>query len=224
MKKKIMKTSNLTAQEYRGKVEAFRDKDKVYLPADKGKVMVAMDKSIEVGGENSYEFKMKTDWNVTDKVSRDGREIIQEMVDNEEITPAYGRYLKPNDCRAPRITGYPKIHKEDVPLRGVVSFIGSPYHNVAETLVPILRSLQGRSGHYIKNSRELREKVKDWSIKRDEILVSYDVEKLYPSIPISKALELIECLLKSKTNLRCHIIFDYKHHEIIEVDILINIL
>ena len=43
--------------------------------------------------------------------------------------------------------------------------------------------------------------IKGWSIQRDEILVSYDVEKLYPSIPISKALELIECLLKCKRDL-----------------------
>ena len=179
--------------------------------------MVAMDKTYEVGGENSYEHKMKKvlddmkakpvvraneDWDVTEKVSREGRAIIQEMVDNGEITQAYGKHLKPNDCRAPRVTGYPKIHKKDVPLRGVVSFIGSPYQNVAKALVPILRSLQGRSGHYIKNSQELKEKVKEWTIKRDEILVSYDVEKLYPSIPIKKAVELIECLLKCKPNLQ----------------------
>ncbi len=209
--------SNLTSQEFRGKKEAFQDKDRVYLPADKGRVMVAMEKTIEIGGESSYDFKMKKvledmkaqpsiradeDWDVTEKVSREGRKVIQEMVDNEEITEAYGRYLKPNDCRAPRLTGYPKIHKEGVPLRGVVSFIGSPYQNVAKALVPILRSLQGRSGHYIKNSRELKEKVKEWSVKRDEILVSYDVEKLYPSIPINKALELIDNLLKCKPNLK----------------------
>ena len=82
-----------------------------------------------------------------------------------------------------------------------MSFISSPYENISKALVPILRSLQGRSGHYIKNGRELKEIVKGWSIQRDEILVSYDVEKLYPSIPISKALELVECLLKCKSNL-----------------------
>ena len=142
------------------------------------------------------------DWDVTEKVSREGRKIIQEMVENQEISQAYEKYLKPNDCRAPRVTGYPKIHKPDVPLRGVVSFIGSPYQNVAKALVPILRSLQGRSGHYVKNSRELKARIKDWTVKRDEILVSYDVEKLYPSIPVKKALELIECLLKCKANLK----------------------
>ena len=102
---------------------------------------------------------------------------------------------------APRLAGYPKIHKTDVPLRGVVSFIRSPYENIARSLVPILKSLQGRSGNYIKNGRELKETIKSWKIRGDEILVSYDVEKLYPSIPIKRALELIECLLKCKSNL-----------------------
>ena len=142
------------------------------------------------------------DWDLTEKISREGRDIVQEMIDKGELTKEKGRRLKPNDCRAPRLTGYPKIHKEDVPLRGVVSFIGSPYENIAKSLVPILRSLQGRSGHYIKNSRQVKELLSSWSIQRDEILVSYDVEKLYPSIPIAKALELIECLLRCKPNLQ----------------------
>ena len=124
------------------------------------------------------------------------------MIKDGEVTQQRGRYLKPNDCRAPRLTGYPKVHKAEVPLRGVVSFIRSPYENIAKALVPILRSLQGRSGHYIKNSMELKEKVKHWTIQRDEILVSYDVEKLYPSIPIPKALDLIENLLKCKADLK----------------------
>ena len=209
--------SNLTKQEREGKKKAYADKERVYLPADKGKVMVAMDKHIEKGGENSYEHKMKKvledlkattsirankDWDVTEKVSREGRAIIQEIVEKGEISEQKGRWMKPNDCRAPRLTGYPKIHKNDVPLRGVVSFIGSPYENVAKTLVPILRKLQGRSGHYVKNSIELKEKMKGWTIQRDEILVSYDVEKLYPSIPIQKALDLIENLLKCKPDLQ----------------------
>ena len=37
----------------------YDDTERVYLPADKGKVMVVMDKTIERGGENSYEHKMK---------------------------------------------------------------------------------------------------------------------------------------------------------------------
>ena len=209
--------SNLTHQEAKGKKKAYKSEDKVFLPADKGKVMVAMDKTIEKGGEDSYEFKMKRvledmkakpsirankDWDLTDKVSREGQEIIKEIVKRGEITQAQRKRLSPTDCRAPRVTGYPKVHKSGIPLRGVVSFIESPYEKVANELVPILRSLQGRTKHYIKNSQQLKQHLKTWTIQRDEILVSYDVEKLYPSIPIPKALELIECLLNCKRNLK----------------------
>jgi hypothetical protein len=46
----------------------------------------------------------------------------------------------------------------------------------------------------------LKEKVKNWRVERNEILVSYDVKNLYPSIPIDEALKLIEKLLReSKT-------------------------
>ena len=91
----------MTRQEEEGKKKAYEDEEKVYLPADKGKVMVAMDKSIEKGGENSYEYKMQKvlsdmkakpskrankDWDLTEKVSREGRAIIKEMVEKEEIT------------------------------------------------------------------------------------------------------------------------------------------
>ena len=38
-------------------------------------------------------------------------------------------------------------------------------------------------------------------MERNEVLVSYDVKNLYPSIPIPEALELVDVLLKSKANL-----------------------
>ena len=145
--------SNLTHQEASGKKKAYESEDKVFLPADKGKVMVAMDKTIEKGGEESYEFKMKKvlddmkakpsirankDWDLTEKVSREGQEIIKDIVKRGEITQAHGKRLSPTDCRAPRVTGYLKVHKNDVPLRGIVSFIRSPYDKIANELVPIL--------------------------------------------------------------------------------------
>jgi hypothetical protein len=94
----------------------------------------------------------------------------------------------------------PKIHKDGVPLRGVVSTVGSPFEKLSRFVIPILRTIQGRSGLYLKNSRELKEKVKNWRVERNEILVSYDVKNLYQSIPIDEALKLIEKLLReSKT-------------------------
>ena len=54
----------------------------------------------------------------------------------------------------------------------------------------------------MKNSRELREKVKDWRLEEDEILVSYDVINLYPPVLIKKALQLVERFLKESRTLK----------------------
>ena len=79
--------------------------------------------------------------------------------------------------------------------------IGSPFEKILKTLIPIflkLRTVQGRSGLYVKNSRELKEKIKNCGVERYEILVSYDVKNLCPSIPIDKALELVEKLSENE--------------------------
>ena len=88
-----------------------------------------------------------------------------------ELLEESSKYLKPKDCHAPRLSGLPKMkyHEE---LRGVVSTVGSPYERISRILIPILRTIQGRSGLFVKNSRELKEKVKSWRVKRNEILVS----------------------------------------------------
>ena len=54
----------------------------------------------------------------------------------------------------------------------------------------------------MKNSRELKEKVKNWRVDKNEILVSCDVKNLYPSIPINEVLKLVEKLLKESKTLK----------------------
>ena len=206
--------SNLTQQERDRKKKALQDKNKVFLPADKGRIMVAME---NINGEDSYEYKMKKvlidlkakpsirskkDWDLTEKVSRDGATVIDNIVKRNEITKEEGDRLKPKGCHAPRLSGLPKIHKEDVPMRGIVSTVGSPFEKLSRYLIPILRTIQGRSGLYIKNSRELKEKIKNWRVERNEVLVSYDVKNLYPSIPIDEALRLVEKLLNDCRTLK----------------------
>ena len=133
---------------------------------------------------------------------RDGATVIDNIVKRNEITKEEADRLKPKDCHAPRLSGLPKIHKDGVPIRGVVSTIGSPFERLSRYLIPILRTIQGRSGLYVKNARELKEKIKNWRIERNEILVSYDVKNLYPSIPINEAFQLVERLLNNCTTLK----------------------
>ena len=104
--------TNLTKEELQGKKKVLQDKNKVFLPADKGRIMVAMDKYESEGGDQSYEYKMKQvlvdlkakpslrankDWDLTDKVCRDGAKNIDSIIRKEEISKEEGERLKPKD-------------------------------------------------------------------------------------------------------------------------------
>ena len=97
------------------------------------------------------------DWDLTDKVCRDGAKVIDRTVNRNEMTEEQGNRLIPRDCHAPRLTGLPKVHKDGVPMRGVVSTVGFPFKKIWKLLIPILRTVQGRSGMYVKHSRELKD-------------------------------------------------------------------
>jgi hypothetical protein len=52
-------------------------------------------------------------------------------------------------------------------------------------------------GLFVKNTQEFFEKVKDIKLAQDEVLVSFDVEALYSSVPIPEALEQFNTWLKT---------------------------
>ena len=54
----------------------------------------------------------------------------------------------------PSFYGLPKIHKPSVPLRPIVSSVGTIVHNIARFLVPILGPLAGETEHHVKDSRQ----------------------------------------------------------------------
>ena len=216
MKKPVRR--NLSKDEWKGKVETEKDEKRVFLPADKGKGMVVMDKYEKDGGEESYETKMRKvldemkakkltrkqngivkPWDLTDLKERSAGGIIKKLVSNKEISEGMGRKLKPLHCHAPKIKGLPKVHKEGVPLRGVVDMKGTNYDSISKFLVPILRKLQGRTSLYVANSGELKRKVETWEINGGEIIMELDVKNMYPSIPVKSSLELVRKRLEETT-------------------------
>ena len=54
------------------------------------------------------------------------------------------------------------------------------YNRIFKVLKRILKSLQGRSRYYVKKPKELKDRVKNWKIERDETTLSYDVKPPEP--------------------------------------------
>jgi len=84
----------------------------------------------------------------TDAIERKTTLLLKKSTLTEETR----RQLCPAGSRPPRMYGLPKIHKEGIPLRPIVSNIGAPTYQLAKHLSGLLRQLTGKSAHHVKNS------------------------------------------------------------------------
>ena len=96
--------------------------------------------------------------------------------------------LKPTTTRPPKLFGVPKIHKPEVPLRPIVSCIGSPTYQHVTFLIT---ALTGRTSSFVKESRHFAEILREVKLSEDKMMVSYDVKSLFTNVPVDEALEVV---------------------------------
>ena len=138
------------------------DKSIIILPADKCNASVAMDrldysnKLADLIGSGGY-CKVKKD--PTLKMER---KLSQILGKNKDLIPQTKyRELIQHYSKLPHIYGLPKIHKDGIPLRPVVSSRGSACHPLSCFLEEIISTLTGKSSSYIKNSAHFVERISD---------------------------------------------------------------
>ena len=68
--------------------------------------------------------------------------------------------MYPMGYGAPKFFGLPKIHKQDTPLRLIVSGCASVTYGVAKELPKILKPLLSKSPHHINNTQNFVEQLK----------------------------------------------------------------
>lgn len=92
----------------------------------------------------------------------------------------------------PRLYALPKIHKSGNKMRPIVSSIGSPSYKIAKWLVKELNNLPKWESFSVKNSCEFVDKVREVKLADNEIMISFDVSSLFPSVPVDIAIEVLD--------------------------------
>lgn len=191
----------LTNNKQTNKTDAFRivkslkTKDVFYLKADKGNSMVIMDKT-------DYATRMNEHIEMANYVNIP-RNPLPRMV--KAANDAIGQInrilqipkwkLSVSNPILPRLYGLPKIHKPGNKMRPIVSNVSSPTYKISKWLIERLNQIKQPDGMYVKNTFEFVDKISSINLETNEILVSFDVVSLYPSIPIPEALECIDLWL-----------------------------
>ena len=93
------------------------------------------------------------------------------MYKNEKIFSYLYKTLRSSDSVFPRIYGLPKIHKLNVPLRPIVSFIGTATYQLAKFLKKILVPLVENTQYTVKNSSEFVELISSIGKSKSQVLL-----------------------------------------------------
>jgi hypothetical protein len=115
--------------------------------------------------------------------------VQQILTKYKAVLPAeVKRKLIPQHRKPPHLYFLPKVHTPDMPLRLIVSSIGSPCFALTGFLNNILSPLAGRSDSFVKNYGHFIKLLKLVNLRGQEILVTFDVVSLFTNIPVYEAL------------------------------------
>ena len=198
--------SNLPKNERTALENLRKDQSIVILPADKGKCLVIMDKEeytnrMEEKLADTSTYK-RLEKDPTQEIRKALYEKLKHLKDTEHIDNEIYHQIKPVKTQIPRLKGRPKIHKKNYPLREIVDSKDSVTKGVDKHLSKIFKPYAEENEYRIKNSQEFVELIKNKNIEDDEIMVSYDVVALYPSIPQDEAIQVIYDKLINDENLK----------------------
>jgi hypothetical protein len=195
---------NLTKEERHILRSLKEDESIIICPADKGKAVVVEDRStylnkmqdqIEAG---DYEVSKRSEKSLLDKIHKKLVAQFKKMGLDKFVDRR--QYL----VTAPVIANMYlliKVHKKNFPGRAVVSQLDDPTYNVCKELTKILKPLSESGRSFLKNTADLKEMLKDILLDDECLLASLDVVALYPSIPVKKALEIVQERLENDKTL-----------------------
>ncbi|XP_076028455.1 uncharacterized protein LOC143017551 [Oratosquilla oratoria] len=178
---------SLMTEETKALAELRRDRSIVVLTSDKGGSTVVMDKEdydqkalVLLQDTQTYTIVPQDPTKkLQAKVERELKELREKRIINDDEW----KKMRPGDSTIPKFYGLPKVHKENIPLRPIVAFRNSPTYHLASYLAKLLRPLVTNSPHMLQNSADFIERIKGLNLRRGDVLVSFDVQSMFTSIP-----------------------------------------
>ena len=86
--------------------------------------------------------------------------------------------------------GLPKIHKEGVPMRPILSSIGTCGYNIAKFLVPFLQPLTINECT-VKDSFSFVDEISSLIINSHITMASFDIKSLFTNVPLGETISIV---------------------------------
>ena len=205
--KKSHKFENITQPENQVFLELVDNDNIIIQKADKGNVIVIVDKTSYFTKMNSIlcdesKFK-KVDFfqkslknNELDYILEKEGEIVdflKELKDSKVISETAFNQLKPSGSQPGVLYGLCKVHKgvsadgSPPPFRPILSAINTPSYKIAKFLTPLLSKLT-KNEFVSKDSFEFARVIRNQN--PDLFMASFDIDSLFTNLPLDETIDI----------------------------------
>lgn len=171
------------------------NKQIIIVKADKGGATVAMllddykeKMTLMLSDTTTYELQAR---NPLTKLEAASNALVNRMYTAKVIDEPQRKSMTRHNSQLSRIYALPKIHKDGAPLRPIVSTVNSPSAVLSKYMDGLLKCL-ANDKYNVKTSHEIKTRLNGVSIARNDVLVSFDIVALFPSIPINLVMDILE--------------------------------
>jgi hypothetical protein len=195
---KNLNRNNLPGRLQAALFELKNNKDIIVTRSDKGNSVVVMNTTDYVSKLNNLLSDDSTYSQLTKNPLKIWQQNYNKMLKNilvnfPELFKRFSSYLP----ALPYMYGLPKIHKDSIPLRPIVSSSGSVTYKLSKWLASHLSPILGKiSGSHLKNSEDFITKIRDVNMS-NKIMVSFDVDSLFTNVPLDETLIYLERYLQN---------------------------
>ena len=202
--KKDHKFENISEHEQKAFLELLELDNIIIQKADKGNVIVIIDKTAYITKMNSIlnddtKFK-KVNFNQKNKeldylIDKQEKivKFLKELKDSNVITDSDFLKLKLSGSQPGVLYGLCKVHKGvsanggPPPFRPILSAINTPSYKIAKFLVPMLSELT-KNKYVSKDSFEFAKNVREQN--PEFFMASFDIDSLFTNVPLDETIEI----------------------------------
>ena len=183
---------NISKDEKDAYSEFLHNKDLIITPANKGSGIVVVNRNDyieslqkEVSCIDSYQ---ETVSDQTEDIQKRVKRVVNQMHKEGIISSELRQYLIPRYVQAGKLKGNLKLHKPNAPFRTIVDSKDTPTEKLVEGAEKELNDFVEPSPSFIRDTLDFIRKLKEIKepLSDNSLLFSFDVVKLYPSVPAWK--------------------------------------
>ena len=182
---------NLSGNQLKCLRDLSKNKDIVIMKPDKGVGVVILNstdykrKMYDILNDKTKFTKCSNDISAKREVTLNN--LLCKILKNGNLTNKLNKDLYSVGARPGIILL--KTHKQNVPLRPIISSIGTFSYKTAKYLAKILSPL-AQNSHLLKNSNDFINRLNKLKL-RNSHMVSFDVESLFTNVPLDYTINLI---------------------------------